>query len=109
MNNYITYTGNEPIEYRGNINHMININIAGKDKQYRVISESREIKEVGGQWAFGFMNRECEVVFHYHLEEIKIVKVKSKEEIAAEESLAKAKEALKAAENALKVVKEQIK
>jgi hypothetical protein len=32
---------------------------------------------------------------------------KTKEEIAAEESVAKAKEALKAAENALKAVKEQ--
>lgn len=40
---------------------------------------------------------------------IEILELKSKEEVAAEESVAKAKEALKAAENALKVVKEQNK
>jgi len=40
-------------------------------------------------------------------EEVRMVKVKTKEEIAAEESVAKAKEALKAAENALKTVKEK--
>ena len=37
---------------------------------------------------------------------IKKLSVETKEQIAAEESVAKAKEALKAAENALKVVKE---
>lgn len=36
-----------------------------------------------------------------------IINLKSKEQIAAEDSVAKAKEALKAAENALKVVKEK--
>lgn len=38
--------------------------------------------------------------------QINLEPYKSKEQIAAEESVAKAKEALKAAENALKVVKE---
>ena len=42
-------------------------------------------------------------------EEVRTVKVKTIEQVAAEESVAKAKEALKAAENALKAVKEQKK
>lgn len=42
-------------------------------------------------------------------EEVRMAKVKTKEQIAAEESVAKAKEALKAAENALKIVKENMK
>lgn len=41
--------------------------------------------------------------------ELREIKSKSSEEIAAEESVVKAKEALMAAENALKVVKEQSK
>lgn len=40
-------------------------------------------------------------------EEVRMVKVKTKEEKAAEESVAKAKEALKAAEDTLKAVKEK--
>lgn len=109
MNNYITYTSNEPIEYRGNVNHIININIAGKDKKYRVVTESREIKSVPEDiigWS-RLCFQQQELVYHYDLEEVKFVKVKRKEEIAAEESVAKAKEALKAAENSLKVIKDE--
>lgn len=47
--------------------------------------------------------------YKFTAEQINKLTVKSKEQIAAEESVAKAKEALKAAENALRVVKEQKK
>lgn len=110
MNNYIRYTSNEPIEYRGNVNHIISVNIAGKDTKYRVISESCEMKSAPIQNTVGWwFHPQQELVYHYELEEVKFIKVKSKEEIAAEESVAKAKDALKAAKNAWKVVKEQNK
>jgi hypothetical protein len=59
----------------------------------------------GGSIAYGG-NGSSSINYTYELREIKS---KSSEEIAAEESVVKAKEALMAAENALKVVKEQSK
>ncbi len=59
----------------------------------------------GGSIAYGG-NGSSSINYTYELREIKS---KSSEEIAAEESVTKAKEALNAAENALKVVKESNK
>ena len=71
-----------------------------------VISESQETESWYDDEPFHLFQTHCRV-YTYELVEFVKVKVKTKEEIAAEESVAKAKEALKAAENALKVVKEK--
>lgn len=101
----MTYTTDTPLDYRGSANHTVKININGVDKEYCVIQERWETRS----W-FDEAPMSCykmnQRVFTYELVEVMEVKAKSKEEIAAEESVTKAKEALKAAENALKVVKE---
>lgn len=101
----MTYTTDTPIDYRGNSNHIVKVSVNGVDKEYCIISERRETRSWFDEPAMGYykMNRD---VWVYELIEFVKVKIKSKEQIAAEESVAKAREALKAAENALKAVKE---
>lgn len=109
MNNCrITYTSTSPLDYRGSVNNLVKIVINGIEKEYCVINEGYETLSWYDDEPFHLykMNQR---VWKYELTELVRVAVKSKEEIAAEESVAKAKEALKAAENALKVVKEQSK
>lgn len=76
----------------------VKIKIGEEEKLYYVISES--ITQ-GHYWP-----NSAAFVYEYQLQEVILVHKPSKEEIAAKESVAKAKEALKAAENTLKVVKE---
>lgn len=78
---------------------LITLNLTGKEEKYCIIAEEHGYKDAG--WF-----QEPEPVWTSTLQEVVLIKRPSKEEIAAEESVAKAKEALKAAENALKMVKE---
>lgn len=104
----MTYTTDKPLDYRGSTNDLVKVNINGIDKEYCVISERCETRswfDEAPMHCYKMNNR----VWVYELVEFIKVKTKTKEEIAAEESVSKAKEALKAAENALKIVKEQKK
>ena len=77
------------------------IRINGEEKIYHVLGERVVMSSTdSGWWGSSYP------VYIYELREFIQVKTKTKEQIAAEESVAKAKEALLAAENALKVVKE---
>lgn len=81
----------------------VKIKIGEEEKEYFIASENITCEGVSvdcNSW-------KGQTVYSYELNEIIKVKTRTKEEIAAEESVAKAKEALKAAENALKVVKEK--
>jgi hypothetical protein len=78
------------------------IRINGEEKIYHVVSERMEMGGTDSSW-WGVSYP----VYIYELREFIQVKTKTKEQIAAEESVAKAKEALKAAENALKVLTSQ--
>jgi uncharacterized protein YceK len=78
------------------------IRINGEEKIYHVVNERVVMGGTDSSW-WG----SSYPVYTYELREFIQVKTKTKEQIAAEESVAKAKEALKAAENALKVVKEK--
>lgn len=80
------------------------IQIAGQDIHFQVMHANS--KTNGG---FGSGWEPTVVTWRIEGQQIQQLKVKTKEEIAAEESVAKAKEALKAAENALKAVKESVK
>lgn len=79
------------------------INIDGKDLYFQVIDQFRNTSGGGGGWEIP------KVYWIIEGQQIQQLKVKTLEEKAAEESVAKAKDALKAAENALKIVKEQKK
>jgi hypothetical protein len=83
---------------------MVKLNLTGKEELYAIIAEEHGMRGDPSWWGFS----EPEVIWKTTLQEVILVKHKQpcKEEIAAEESVAKAKEALKAAENALKIVKE---
>lgn len=95
----MTYSSLTRLNYHNNNpTNPVKIKIGEEEKLYYVISES--ITQ-GHYWP-----DRAAFVYEYELREVFVAKVKTKEEIAAEESVAKAKEALKAAENALKVVKE---
>jgi hypothetical protein len=84
------------------VNQPVVVNINGEEKLYYVVSERRTMSNTDcGMWGKPYL------VYIYEMTQISQVKLKTKEEIAAEESVAKAKEALEAAENALKVVKER--
>lgn len=78
------------------------IRVNGEEKIYHVVSERVIISNTDSFW-WG----SSYPVYIYELREFIQVKTKTKEQIAAEESVAKAKEALLAAENALKAVKEK--
>jgi hypothetical protein len=85
----------------GGIRQPIVVKINEEEKIYYVVSERVIMSDnVCGMWGKPYP------VYTYEMTEISQVKLPTKEEIAAEESVAKAKEALKAAENALKAVKE---
>lgn len=81
------------------------LNLTGEDAVYAIVSETHGPKVKDRNW----WSTELENIWVTTLEEVILVQKPSKEELAAQESVAKAKEALKAAENALKVVKEQKK
>jgi hypothetical protein len=98
------YESSTPLDYRGNSQHIVKVNINGEDKEYYVVSERCESKTRYGE-PFNHLDM-YQKVWTYELLEFVKVKVKTKEQIAAEESVSKAKEALIAAENALKAVKE---
>lgn len=106
----MTYNSLTRLNYRnstGGLN-IVKIKVDDEEKDYCVLSESMSTGAEKGSW-WDYHNNSNLIIYSYELEEILRVRVKTKEEIAAEESVAKAKEALKAAENALKVVKEQSK
>lgn len=91
---------------------VIKITSYGKVKKFKITNEQYIDGGSGGYLSFGhgggeFIGTSYSIHYTYELKET--IKSKSVDEIAAEESVAKAKEALKAAENALKVVKEQKK
>lgn len=86
-------------EGEGNLK-IITLKLTGKEEKYCITAEERELKD--GGWF-----NDATPVWTSTLQELMFVTRPSKEEIAAEESVAKAKEALKAAENALKAVKEK--
>lgn len=100
----MTYNSLTPIDYKLNDNGVrtIKIRIGEEEKEYCLISVNvySHPNYDGRGWAFPGSG----TVYSYQLDEIIKVKLPSKEEIAAEQSVAKAKEALKAAENALKVL-----
>jgi hypothetical protein len=100
----MTYNSLTPIDYKMNDNGVrtIKIKIGDEEKEYCVVSVNISKHRDYGWWDF-HLNP---TVYSYELEEINLVHVKTKEQKAAEESVAKAKEALKAAENALKAVKQ---
>lgn len=82
---------------------MTKLNLTGKDTLYAIIAEEYGTR---GSHIYGWFS-EPEMIWRTTLQEVILVHKPSKEEIAAEESVAKAKEALQAAENALKCVKEK--
>lgn len=95
------YESLEPLSACG-INQSVVVNINGEEKLYYVISERVIMSNNGcGMWGKPYP------VYTYEMTAISQVKLKTKEEIAAEESVAKAEEALKAAKNALRAVKEK--
>lgn len=103
----MTYNSLTRLNYRnsnGGLN-IVKIKVADEEKDYCVLSESISSGADRGNW-WDYHNNSNLVIYSYELEEILKVRTKTKEQIAAEESVAKAKEALKAAENALRVVKE---
>ena len=83
----------------------IALNLTGEESLYMIIEENYGPRQGDNHSWF----HEPEYIYTTTLQEVIMVKQPSKEQIAAEESVAKAKEALKAAENALKCVKEQKK
>lgn len=85
-------------------NGLVKLNFIGKDEFYRVVSERYGPPE---RWSTAWGN--LEYTYTTVLSECTVIETPSKEQIAAEESVAKAKEALLAAENALKCVKENVK
>ena len=88
----------------------IKIKSNGSTKKFRIVSEQYFGGGSGGSSFAGGIGWHSSgggsysIQYTYELKEN--VKPKSLEELAAEESVAKAKEALKAAENALKAVKD---
>lgn len=84
---------------------VVKLNITGKEQLYVITAEQYGTRN---GYTYGWFSNQ-EMLWTTTLRELTTVRMPSKEEIAAEESVAKAKEALKAAENALKVVKEQTK
>ena len=83
---------------------MIKLNLTGKEELYAIIAEESGVRNNPTWWG----ESEQEIVWRTTLQEVILTKQRSKEEISAEESVAKAKEALKAAENTLKAVKEKL-
>lgn len=84
----------------GGVYQPVVVKINEEEKIYYVVSERVIMSNSGcGMWDKPYP------VYTYEMTEVIQVKLPTKEQIAAEESVAKAKEALKAAENALKVVK----
>lgn len=110
MNKYgIVYRSSTKLDFEGNTNHLVKINIGGEDKLYYVVSEKRTEEFENCQWYDMNYCSDMYIIWTYELSEFRMVKTKSNEQIAAEQSVTKAKEALKAAENALKIIKEQSK
>lgn len=103
----MTYSSSTPLDYelKGEC-RTIKVKFGDEEKEYCVLSVNISNPFYPGEYGFSFCRGNNIKLYTYELEEIQKVKVKTKEQIAAEESVAKAKEALKAAENALKVVKE---
>jgi hypothetical protein len=81
---------------------IVKLNLTGKEELYAIIAEEHGVRSDPSWWGFS----EPEVIWKTTLQEVITVKQPSKEQIAAEQSVAKAKEALKAAEKTLKAVKE---
>lgn len=101
MNNLkMVYESLTPLPH---VHDSVKIEINGESKLYHVISHQVIMKKDGNFFSGSYP------VYIYELIELWVIKTKSNEQIAAEESVAKDKEALEAAENALKVVKEQSK
>lgn len=99
MNNLkMVYESLTPLPH---VHDSVKIEINGESKLYHVMSHQVIMKRNGSTFSGSYP------VYIYELIELWVIKTRTKEQIAAEESVAKAKEALKAAENALKVVKEQ--
>lgn len=104
MNKYgITYCSATKLDFEGNIGHVVKINIGGVDKLYHVVSENRtdEIENTR-PLGIGYCS-DWYVVWTYELSEIRMAKTKSNGQLEAEKSVIKAKEALLAAENVLKL------
>lgn len=101
----MTYNSLTRLDYRNNPSRTVKIIIGTEEKEYCVVSEGITCESVYTD----FKSWQGQTVYSYELHEIVKIKIKTPEQIAAEESVAKAKEALEAAENALKVVKEQKK
>ena len=98
----MSYSSLTRLNYHNNSQaNPVKIKIGEEEKLYYVISES--ITQ-GHYWP-----NSAAFVYEYQLQEVSVIKVRTKEQIAAEESVAKAKEALLAAENTLKAVKENVK
>jgi hypothetical protein len=102
----MTYNSLTRLDYNsfGN-SKTVKVQIGEEEKEYVVVSENITCESVYTD----FHSYRGQTVYSYELHEIIKVKIKTPEQIAAEESVTKAKEALKAAENALKIVKEQKK
>ncbi|WP_391559705.1 hypothetical protein [Robertmurraya sp.] len=97
----LVYESLTPLTASGTYQQIM-VRINGEEKIYHVVSERVVMSSMDtGWWGSSYP------IYIYELMEFQQVKMPTKEELAAEESVAKAKEALKAAENALKVVKEK--
>lgn len=99
----MSYNSLTRLDFMPNSTKPIKIKILDQEKEYYVISETISRDTLSTDYHM-FQNY---TVYEYELQEIVKVKLPTKEEIAAQESVAKAKEALKAAENALKVIKDK--
>jgi hypothetical protein len=81
---------------------MIKLNLTGKEELYAIIAEEHGVRD---SRTYGWLS-EPELVWRTTLQEVILVKTLSKEEIAAEQSVVKAKESLEAAQLTLRAVKE---
>ncbi len=82
-------------------NEPVKVSINGEEKIYYIVSERVIVSNSGcGMWGNPYP------VYTYEMTEVIQVKLPTKEQIAAEQSVAKAKEALEAAKLALKAIKE---
>lgn len=99
--NIIIEGWNEPCPIGINEFQQFTIKIADKDVHFQMQDWWSEARTVDSMWEKDTTS--YKIVAH----SIAKLTVKTKEQIAAEESVVKAKEALKAAENALKVLTSQ--
>lgn len=99
--NIIMEDWDKPFPVPVNEYNQFTLKLGGEEHHFQIQKGNWESSRLGDMW------RTKSTHYHVTAERIHKLTVKTKEQIAAEESVAKAKEALKAAENALKTIKEK--